>query len=62
MINLYMRVYEKEKVWNQGDTITLEYARGLVVENNGVSLNWPIYVLDAHEKWVSYKLERTFNE
>jgi hypothetical protein len=62
IMNLYMHVYEKEKVLNQGDTITLEYARGLVVENNGVSSNWPIYVFDAHKKWVYYKLEGTFNE
>jgi hypothetical protein len=37
IVNLYMHVYEKEKVLN--DTITLEFARILVVENNGVSLN-----------------------
>jgi hypothetical protein len=37
IVNLYTHVYEKEKVLN--DTITLEFARGLVVENNGVSLN-----------------------
>jgi hypothetical protein len=35
-MNLYMCVYEKEKVLN--NTITLEFARGLVVENNRVSL------------------------
>jgi hypothetical protein len=56
IVNLYTHVYEKEKVLN--DTITLEFAMGLVVENNGVSLNWATYVLVAHEKWVSLQVGR----
>ncbi len=32
IVNLYMCVYEKEKVLN--NTITLEFARGLITENN----------------------------
>jgi hypothetical protein len=34
IVNLYTHVYEKEKVLN--DTITLEFARVLIAENNGV--------------------------
>jgi hypothetical protein len=48
IVNLYMCVYEKEEVLN--DTITLEFARGLVVENNGMSLNWVAYALTTHKK------------
>jgi hypothetical protein len=49
-------VYEKEKVSN--DTITLEFARGLVVENNGVSLNLVAYALTTHKKWVYLQVGR----
>ncbi len=56
IVNLYTHVYEKEKVLN--DIITLEFARGLVAENNGMSLNWATYVLVAHEKWVFLQVGR----
>jgi hypothetical protein len=59
-MNLYTCVYEKEKVLN--NTITLEFARGLVAEKNGVSLNWVAYALVAHEKRVSLQVGKTFNK
>jgi hypothetical protein len=37
----------KKKVLNE--TLILEFARILVVENNGIKLNWATYALAAHE-------------
>jgi hypothetical protein len=52
----YTHAYEKRKVLN--NTITLEFARAFIVQNNGSHLNWGAYVLVAHEKKVSLQLTR----
>lgn len=56
IIDLYTRVYEKRNFLN--DTITLEFARALIVQNNGAHLNWATYALATHEKKVSLQLIR----
>jgi hypothetical protein len=40
------------------DTITPEYVRALIVQNNGVHLNWATYALATHEKKISLQLTR----
>lgn len=41
-------MYQKHQVLN--DTVTLEFAHGLVAENFGIQLNWVTYALVLHEK------------
>jgi hypothetical protein len=51
IVDLYTCVYEKRKFLN--NIITLEFAHTLIVQNNGVHLNWVAYALVTHEKKVS---------
>jgi hypothetical protein len=40
------------------ETITLEFACGLVAENKGIKLNWVAYALVAHEKCMALQVAR----
>ncbi len=46
--NLYIHVIKKTHVFN--NTLSLEFAHVVVVENKGVEMNWVIYVYSTYKR------------